>query len=211
MTIRVLVVDDHAVVRAGIRALVSCEDDLEVVDEAGDAAEALARAKQHTPDVAMVDLSLPGPQGVELIGQLRAAVPRTRVLVLSMHTGRALVRAALSAGAHGYVVKGAGLDDLAVALRTVARGEAFLDPAIRDAAEGGGAEEGEGGLPALTAREREVFVRVAEGRTNREIGAELGVSPKTVDVHRSNLMRKLGAHDAQTLTRLAIRHGFLAG
>jgi DNA-binding NarL/FixJ family response regulator len=208
MTIRVLVVDDHAVVRAGIRALVSCEDDLEVVDEASEAGQALVLAKQHAPDVAMVDLSLPGPQGVELIGHIRAAVPRTRVLVLSMHTGRALVRAALAAGAHGYVVKGAGLDDLAVAIRTVARGDRFLDPAISEAAEG---EDTEGGLPALTAREREVFVRVAEGRTNREIGAELGVSPKTVDVHRSNLMRKLGAHDAQTLTRLAIRHGFLAG
>ena len=207
MTIRVLVVDDHAVVRAGIRALVSCEPDLEVVDEAGDANEGLRLAKQHLPDVAMVDLSMPGPQGVELIGRLRSQVPRTRVLVLSMHTARAPVRAALAAGAHGYVVKGSGLDDLAVALRTVARGEGFLDPLVSEAAED---EEPEGGITSLTAREREVFVRVAEGRTNREIGADLGVSPKTVDVHRSNLMRKLGVHDAQSLTRLAIRHGYLA-
>jgi DNA-binding NarL/FixJ family response regulator len=105
------------------------------------------------------------------------------------------------------VVKGSGLDDLAVALRTVAAGDRFLDPLISEAAED---EEPEAGISSLTAREREVFVRVAEGRTNREIGAELGVSPKTVDVHRSNLMRKLGVHDAQSLTRLAIRHGYLA-
>lgn len=206
MTIRVLVVDDHAVVRAGIRALVSSEPDLEVVDEAGDASEGLRLAKRWTPDVAMVDLSMPGPQGVELIERLRAHVPRTRILVLSMHTARASVRAALAAGAHGYVVKGAGLDDLAVALRTVASGERFLDPMVSEAAED---EQPEGGVTSLTAREREVFVRVAAGRTNREIGAELGVSPKTVDVHRSNLMRKLGVHDAQSLTRLAIRHGYL--
>lgn len=206
MTIRVLVVDDHAVVRAGIRALVSCELDLQVVAEAGDANEGLRLAKLCLPDVAMIDLSMPGPSGIELLSQLRAAVPRTRLLVLSMHLGRAQVRAALSSGAHGYVVKGAGLDDLVTAIRTVAAGETFLDPRVSAAADDA---EPDAGVTSLTAREREVFVRVAEGRTNREIGAELGVSPKTVDVHRSNLMRKLGVHDAQSLTRLAIRHGFI--
>ncbi len=207
--IRVVLADDHAIVRAGLRALLSCQPDVRVVAEARTGVEALAALAAHAPQVLLLDLSMPDLDGVETITRARAAAPATGILVLSMHAAREHVRPAIRAGAHGYVVKGSGLDDLVRALRAVAGGARFFDAAVADvAAEPFAAAPGDP-LDRLTPREREVLRRVAEGRTNRMIADDLGLSPKTIDAHRTNLMRKLDLHDAQGVTRFAVRHGLV--
>jgi DNA-binding NarL/FixJ family response regulator len=213
--IRVVIADDHAIVRAGIRALLASEGDITVAAEASDGRAAVAAVERARPDVLLVDLSMPGWNGVEAIRRAREVSPSTRVLVLSMHAAPDYVRPALRAGAHGYLVKGAGLDDLLRALRAVAAGERFFGPEAErviqlDATDLAG-DRGHDDLERLTPREREVLQLVAEGHTNREIGVALGVSPKTVDAHRSRVMQKLDLHDAQALTRFALRRGLVAG
>jgi DNA-binding NarL/FixJ family response regulator len=203
--IRVAIVDDHAIVRAGIRALLSEESDVEVVGEFSDGATALRELPLLLPDVLLVDLTLPVMDGVEVLRRARNACPQTRCMVLSMHASPEFVRPALQAGAAGFVVKGAGLDDLVGALRTVAGGGTFLDESLEPSALAPGAPVDD--LERLTPREREILRLVAQGNTNRQIGELLGLSPKTVDAHRTNLMRKLDLHDAQALTRFAVRRG----
>ena len=205
--IRLVVADDHAVVRAGVRAVLASEPDVDLVAEAGDADGTLAAVLEHHPEVLLLDWTLPG-DGRAVLTQIRIQAPGTRVCVLSMHQDGATVREALGAGALGYVVKGAGIEHLVTALRSVAAGRRFLDPAAESGlADGPAPEDDEWGR--LTPRERLVLRRVAEGRTNREIATELSLSPKTVDTHRTNLMRKLGVHDAQALARFAVRRGLL--
>jgi two-component system, NarL family, response regulator NreC len=213
--IRVAIADDHAIVRAGLRALISCEPDMTLVAEAADGKEALEIGRRCAIDVFLVDLSLPVLDGVEVISRLRTIAPQARVLVLSMHAMPEYVRPALRAGARGYVVKGTGLDDLIVAIRVVHGGERFLDSAAAAALEADtlGAARGNAqtdDLDLLTPREREVLRMIAQGHTNRSIAEHLGLSPKTVDAHRTNLMRKLGLHDVQALTRFAVRRGLVA-
>lgn len=205
--IRVLVVDDHAIVRAGVRALLGTEPDIDIVAEAADGNAALDAVGKLLPDVMLADLSLPAMNGVELIRRAHALSPALRIVVLSMHASPEYVRPALQAGASGYVVKGSGLDDLVSALRAVAGGETYLDECI-DPGSLDGPHTGDD-LERLTPREREVLRLVAQGRTNREIGALLGLSPKTADAHRTNLMRKLDLHDAQALTRFALKRGLV--
>lgn len=205
--IRVVLADDHAIVRAGLRALLTGESDVSIVAEAVDGASALDAVRKHAPDVLLLDLSLPPPNGVDVTRTLRAEKSATRVLVLTMHAAPEFVRPALDAGAMGYVVKGAGLDDLVVALRAVARGERFVDAMAAAAMRA--PPSADDALDQLTPREVEVLRRVASGETNREMAQALGLSPKTVDSHRTNLMRKLDVHDAQGLTRLAVRRGLV--
>jgi DNA-binding NarL/FixJ family response regulator len=210
--IRIVIVDDHAVVRAGIRAILQKHGDIVVAAEAGDGRTALEAVVRHKPDVLVLDLTMPDANGLDTIGRVRAESPNTRVLVLSMHAAAEFVRGALRAGAGGYVVKGAGLDDLVGAIRTVAAGDKFLDASVARVME---RERFAPGQPAndldrLTPREREVLQLVAEGHTNREIGQRLGVSAKTADVHRTSLMKMLDLHTAQALTRFAIRHGLVS-
>jgi DNA-binding NarL/FixJ family response regulator len=205
--IHVVVADDHAVVRAGVRAVLASEPDMAVVAEAGDAAAALAAVREHHPEVLLLDWTLPG-DGRAALTQVRAEAPATRVCILSMHQDGATVREALGAGALGYVVKGAGIEHLVTALRSVAAGRRFLDAAAESGLSAG-PEPADDEWQRLTPRERLVLRRVAEGRTNREIATELSLSPKTVDTHRTNLMRKLGVHDAQALARFAVRRGLL--
>lgn len=212
--IRVVLADDHAVVRAGLRALFSRHPDIEIAGEASDGREAIEAVERHRPDVLLLDLSMARLNGVEALRRVRASFPATRVLVLSMHAGPEYVRPALRAGASGYVVKGAGLDSLVEALRAVAAGDTFLGAEARQLVEAPREPRPpgpDGPLEGLTPREREVLQLVAEGHTNREIAAILGVSPKTADVHRTNLMAKLDLHDAQALTRLAVRSGLVSG
>jgi DNA-binding NarL/FixJ family response regulator len=205
--IRIVIADDHQVVRAGVRAVLASEADVSVVGEATDGATALAQVMELTPNVLLLDLGLAG-EGLTLLTSAREQSPLTRVLILSMHGDSQHVRAALDAGASGYVVKGAGVEALVSALRAVAAGQHFLDTDAERALQ-------EPTTPPdltwerLTPRERLVLRRVAEGRTNREIAAELELSHKTVDSHRSNLMRKLGVRDAQGVTRFAMRRGLL--
>ena len=161
----------------------------------------------HSPEVLLLDWTLPG-DGRTVLERVRAEAPGTRVCVLSMHQDGATVREALGAGALGYVVKGAGIENLVTALRAVAAGRRFLYPAAESGLTSGPEPEDDD-WERLTPRERLVLRRVAEGRTNREIATELSLSPKTVDTHRTNLMRKLGVHDAQALARFAVRRGLL--
>lgn len=209
--IRVVVADDHAIVRAGIRALIVAAGDMSLVAEAADGRAALEVIARHRPDVLLVDLTMPELNGLEVIARTRAASPLTRVIVLSMHAAADLVRPALRHGARGYVVKGSGLDDLLQAIRTVASGGRFLDEAVAAVAEGDQMDPRRPAddLEQLTPREREVLQLIAEGLTNKEIGQRLGLSTKTVDVHRTNVMKKLDLHNAQALTRFAIRRGLV--
>ena len=209
--IRVVVADDHAIVRAGVRALLEAEDDVKVVAEAGDGRQAIEAVARHLPEVLIIDLSMAGMNGVTAIAEVHRLAPRVGVLVLSMHGAPEYVRPALRAGASGYIVKGAGLEELVTALRAVARGERFFTGDIEriaaiEATANDGGKPGLGDLAALTPREREVLQRVAEGQTNKEIASALGLSPKTVDTHRMHVMQKLDLHDAQSLTRFALRH-----
>jgi DNA-binding NarL/FixJ family response regulator len=205
--IRVVVADDHQVVRAGVRAVLAGEADVAVVGEASDCPTALAQVSALAPDVLLLDLGLPG-EGLSLLSQLQTHAHRPRVLVLSMHGDGQHVRAALEAGADGYVVKGAGVEALVSAVRTVAAGGRFVDADAARALQQPSAPADEA-WEKLTPRERLVLRRVAEGRTNKEIALELALSHKTVDSHRTNLMRKLGLRDAQGVTRFAMRRGLL--
>jgi DNA-binding NarL/FixJ family response regulator len=204
--IRVVVADDHAIVRAGVRALLEPERDIVIVAEAADGGAALEAVRKHAPDVLLVDLAMPGLGGIEAITRVRESGLRTRVLVLSMYGSPDYVRPAMRAGAHGYVVKGSGLDHLLRALRGVAAGESFLDPAADD----DGDLDDAGELSLLTPREREILQLIAEGRSSRHIAARLQISLKTVDTHRTSLMKKLRLHNPQAVTLFAIRHGLIA-
>lgn len=204
--------DDHSIVRAGFRVLLEREPDLSIVAESSSGPEAVALVEQLQPDLILLDLSMPSGNGFDAIGRIRTASPRCRILVLSMHAAPEYVRPALRAGAHGYLVKGSGLHDLLQAVRTVAQGGRFVGTEVAAIVSDDvvSADERDDDLDRLTPREREVLQLVAEGQTNRLIAQKLGLSPKTVDSHRTNLMRKLGLHDAQALTRFAVRRGLIS-
>ncbi len=209
--IRIVIADDHAIVRAGVRAILSTKGDVTIAAEAADGRAALDAVAQHRPDVLVIDLTMPELNGMEAIGRVRTLSPTTKVLVLSMHAAPEFVRPALRAGALGYVVKGAGLDDLVTAIRTVAAGERFLDAQANASSLNEDFEpESADDLERLTPREREVLQLVAEGFTNREIGERIGIAAKTVDVHRTSLMKKLDLHSAAALTRFALRRGLIS-
>ena len=211
--IRVLVADDHAIVRTGIRHVLEGEPGFEVVGEAATGAEALALAERLRPDVAVLDLSMPGGSGLRVAAELRRLAPETHILILSMHDNTEYVMESLRAGAHGYLLKDAAATELRGAIRAVRRGESFFSPAI--AGRLGAVLRGEPGEPRspalaqLSARERQVLVGVAQGRTNREIALELGISHRTVETHRESLMRKLGVRTVAGLTRLALEAGLI--
>jgi DNA-binding NarL/FixJ family response regulator len=210
--IRVLVADDHAVVREGIRTLLESTPGFEVVGEAGSGDEALAIIGRTDPDVAILDITMPGLSGIDVIARLRATGARTGVLILSMHDHPEYVLGAVRAGADGYLLKSAGPAEIRDAVRAVAAGhEAFgpritqlLGSAIRDEA---ARSASRGRLDLLTPRELEVLSRVAAGRTSREIGEDLGISHRTVETHRESLMKKLGIRTVAGLTRFALEAG----
>ena len=204
--------DDHAIVRAGIRALLERESDISIVAEAASGHEAVTLVQKLQPDLLLLDLSMPSGNGLDAIARIRQLAPRCRVLVLSMHSAPEYVRPALRAGAQGYLVKGSGLSDLLRAVRVVLDGGQFLGAELAAIVSPAASlpDAPEDDLERLTPREREVLQLVAEGQTNRQIASRLGLSPKTVDSHRTNLMRKLGLHDAQGVTRFAVRRGLIS-
>ena len=204
--------DDHAIVRAGIRALLERESDISIVAEAASGHEAVTLVQKLQPDLLLLDLSMPSGNGLDAIARIRQVAPRCRVLVLSMHSAPEYVRPALRAGAQGYLVKGSGLSDLLRAVRVVLDGGQFLGAELAAIVSPAASlpDAPEDDLERLTPREREVLQLVAEGQTNRQIASRLGLSPKTVDSHRTNLMRKLGLHDAQGVTRFAVRRGLIS-
>lgn len=207
--IRVLLADDHAIVREGLRALLAKEADFQVVAEAGDGHEALRLAKESRPDVAAMDLSMPLLNGLEAARQMAAWEQGPRTILLTMHAEDGYVLEALRAGVRGYVLKKQAGGDLVRAIREVAAGGVYLSPGVSAAV--AGAIRSPGPLPeeSLTPREREVLQLVAEGKTTKEIGTILGVSTKTADAHRTRLMHKLDIHDIAGLTRYAIRSGLI--
>jgi len=196
---RVLVIEDHTIVRQGLVALLSATPGLAVVGEAGDGLSALEQLAALRPDVALCDLGLPGLGGLEVMAQARARGCAARFVVLSMYHDAVWVQRAVAAGACGYLLKGAGLHDLTEAIARVARGETFLSHGAQAAQE----------QPELTAREREVLTFVAQGHTSREISALLDISARTVEHHRARVMEKLGIYDVAGLTRYAVRRGLI--
>jgi DNA-binding NarL/FixJ family response regulator len=210
---RILLADDHAMVRRGLRMVLDAEPDLEVVDEASDGAEALDRTLQGDVDLAILDVTMPRMTGLQAARELRRRGSEAKVLVLSMHDNEQYLYEALKAGASGYVLKSAAHKDLVEACRAAMRGEPFLYPGaitalIKDflthAHEGGPDREN-----PLTPREEEITKLIAEGNTSKEIAALLVLSEKTVERHRANILEKLGLRDRVDLTRYAIRRGLI--
>lgn len=203
--VRVLLVEDHTIVRQGLRALLGTSPDLEVVGEAKDGVEAVRLAGELQPDVVVLDLSLPTLHGTEALRRIKAGT-RAKVVVLSMHSSPEVVARARDAGCDGYVVKGGDVAELARAIRDALAGQPYFSLEVRGAS---GAEAKSDPLGRLSSREREVLALIAEGGTNKSIAAKLGISVHTVNAHRVNLMAKLDLHDAQGLTRFALRHGLI--
>lgn len=204
MAIRLAIAEDQRMVRELLSALLVREPDFEVVGEAATGTEALALAAQLRPDVLVLDIGLPDVDGIEVARTVKRSLPGVRLLALSVHGERRFVQQMLEAGADGYVVKAAALEELVQAIRVVAQGNVYLSPEITRAALRGDAA---GEETALGARERQVLALLAEGKRSAEIAAGLHISPATVEVHRRNIMRKLGLHTIAELTKYAIRNG----
>jgi two-component system response regulator NreC len=209
----ILIVDDHAMVRKGLRMSMEAHHDLEVVGEAGNLQEAIEAAAKLQPQIITLDLTMPGPSGVASVERLRAAVPTARVIVVTMHDDPAYVRSAIAMGAAGYVNKSAADTELISAIRAVARGRVFID--VGDAAtlesilSPSTLPTGKTPIDTLSEREREVLRQVARGYTNQQIADEIGLSVKTVESYRARLMKKLGLKERADLVRLAIEMGII--
>jgi DNA-binding NarL/FixJ family response regulator len=212
-TIRVLLVDDHKLFRAGIRSLLEAISDVEVVAEAGDGREGLRLIEAHRPDVVLMDIMMPGLNGLDTTARVARICPTTRVIILSVNAGEDSVLQTLGAGAAGYLVKTADAAELEMAFRAVVRGEMFLSSAISEhvvAACLGRLDRQQTSLERLPPRQREVLQLIAEGHTTKEIAKELGLSVKTAEAYRGELMKGLDIHDIASLTRYAVRTGVVA-
>lgn len=212
MTIRLALADDHLVVREGLRAMLEAEPDFEVVGQTGNGSEVAALVERVHPDVLVLDLMMPGIGGLDVIRELSRRGGGTRIVVLSMHANEAYVLEALGSGAGAYVLKQSEAGELVRAVHEVAAGRRYLSPPLSDRALEAYLRQSESGVPeraTLTPREREVLQLVAEGHTSPEIADRLFISPRTVETHRSNLMRKLGLRTPADVVRYAVRHGVL--
>jgi DNA-binding NarL/FixJ family response regulator len=209
---RILIADDHALVRSGLKKVLDAKADLEVVDEAGDGAEAVEKALHGDVHLAILDVSMPRMTGIQAAAELRKRKPELKVLMLSMHDSEQFLFEALKAGASGYVLKSGADTDIVDAVRAAMRGDSFLYPSavttlVRDYLERGGHDEEE--FDVLTPRQREVLKLIAEAHTSKEIATMLVISIKTVERHRENILEKLGMRDRVELTRYAIRRGLI--
>jgi two-component system, NarL family, response regulator NreC len=213
MAVTIILADDHHMMRQGLRMLLEAEEDFRVVAEAGDGREATQLAERFTPDVLIVDVMMPGLNGLEVTRQVGKRSPQTRVIMLSMYSNEAYVLEALRNGAAGYVLKEASATDLIRAVREVVAGRRYLSPPLSEHAIEAYVQKAQDELldpyETLTTREREVLQLAAEGRTNADIAAALCVSPRTVETHRAHLMHKLGLHSQADLIRYALRRGIL--
>lgn len=209
--IRVLVVDDHAIVREGICALLARREDMQVVGEAADGKHAIEAVLRLKPDVVLMDIAMPGMNGLEATREIHARSPLTRILVLTQHENKEYILPLLHAGAVGYITKDARANELTTAIRTVYEHGAYLQPSITSALVNAIAESAKASQPSpmLTEREIQIVQLIAEGLINREIADRLRISVKTVDTHRSNIMEKLGVHNTAELIKYAIRAGIV--
>jgi len=214
--IRVLLVDDHAMVRRGLRDFLELHDDIAIVGEAVDGADAIEQAKALQPDIVVMDLMMPGIDGIEATTRIRADVPTAEVIALSSFVEEARVLAAIEAGASGFLLKDAEADEVAAAIRAAAAGEVHLDPAVagivarrmRSATANGATGGGPGdGIASLTARERDVLTCVAQGLSNRAIADALGITERTARTHVSNILTKVGLSSRTQAALLAVQHG----
>jgi two-component system, NarL family, response regulator NreC len=223
--ITVILVDDHDVVRTGLRSFLNTQEDVKVVAEARNGEEALLRAEEMKPDLVIMDITMPGMDGLEATRQLKARNPECLVLALTVHEDKQYFMEMLAAGASGYITKQAAADDLVAAIRAVASGQVYLQPALarwllddfqrlvkQEQAQMKVVENGEKmvGLEVLSQREREVLELVGQGWNNQQIGAHLGLSPKTIARHRERIMNKLNMHSRTELVKFAIRTGLIA-
>jgi DNA-binding NarL/FixJ family response regulator len=211
--IRLALVEDHRVLREGLRALLEMNEDIDVVGEAGTAADALILAERLQPDILLTDISLPDRSGIALIRELRARSVSCHVVMLTAYKTEEYIRAALDGGASGYILKDAGCAELVTGLRTVAAGRKFLCSAIGDMLVyrymSPTESQSVSPLTSLTERETEVLTRIARGESNKRMARALTLSVKTIEKHRSNLMRKLALHNTSEVTRFAIRHALV--
>ena len=213
MTLSIMLADDHPVVRRGMQTLLETEPDFSIIGEAGDGLETVRLVERLQPDVLVLDLMMPGLSGLEALPIIRQRLPRTRVVVLSMHGDNAFVAEALKNGATGYVLKGCEEQNLILAVREAAAGRRFLSPPVTERAIDAYIEQARAAPidphETLTAREREVLQLAAEGSTGAEIAARLHISQRTVENHRANVMRKLGLKNQSELVRYALRRGLI--
>lgn len=212
MAIRVLLVDDHIVLRDGLKSLLNNESDIEVIGDVGDGREAISVVESLRPDVILTDISMPGLNGIESVRMLRHEHPTLKIIILSMHSGQEYVLQSLQAGANGYIVKQADASEVLAAIRSVMAGGAYLSPTISkhliDDYLSQTAEEIS--APKLTTREREVAQLIAEGQSTREISETLTISVKTVETHRMNIMKKLNAKSATDIIKYALKKGWIS-
>ncbi len=207
--IRILLADDHAVVRQGFRMILGAQPDMEIVGEAGNGREAVEMSQLLQPDVVVMDVAMPELNGIEATRRMGDAAPHARVLALSMHKDSVYVREILRAGARGYLLKDSIDVDLLAAVRAVAKGEGFLSPAVSDSVLDDYRKHVTDPLDLLSSREREVLQLIAEGKTNKEIATLLSLSVYTVDAHRGRIMEKLNLHSTGELVRFAVRKGLV--
>ena len=211
---QIVIAEDHTILRQGLRALLSSDPDFEVVGEAEDGRAAIRSVETLSPDLLLMDLSMPRMTGMEAITEIKKRSPDTRIVVLTVHKGEEYVLSALRAGADGYVLKDAGRDELVTAVKKVLEGKRYLSPDISDKViegylEGRRSSKDQTSWDTLTQREREILKLIAEGYKNKEIAEHLFISLKTVEKHRSNLMRKLDLHNTAALTAFAMEKGII--
>lgn len=210
--LRILLVEDHALVRAGMKALLQKIEGTEVVADMGDGLDAVKYVQTAAPDLVLMDIAMPGLNGLDTTARIVKESPTTRVILLSMHANEEYLRQALQVGASGYLLKGAELAELELALKTVAKGERYLTPAVAKYAIEAYREKSEGPtspLSKLSMRQREILQLIAEGQTTKDIAQRLNLSVKTIETHRSQLMERLDIHDVPGLVRFAIRVGMV--
>ncbi len=212
--VRVVLADDHALVREGIRHVLDADAGIEVVAEASNGADAVSLALEHLPDVVLLDITMPGENGLRAAARLREALPDARILMLSMHDNAEYVREGMRIGTHGYLLKDSAGEELRAAIRAVHAGGTFFSPAVvrrlTSTPEVAVPAPAYAQLDLLTPRERDVLQGIADGHTNKAIAAELGISRRTVEAHRESLMRKLEIHNVAGLTRFALEVGLLS-